>query len=39
MNRRTLALLAIAVSVLDRKGQARLVGVDVDFAYAGQRHE
>jgi hypothetical protein len=30
---------AIAVSLLDRKGQERLEDVDVDFEYAKQRHE
>ena len=31
--------VAIVVSVLDKKGQAKLEGVDVDFEYATQRHE
>ena len=31
-------LVAIAVSVLDRKGQARLEGVEGDFEYSKQKH-
>ena len=32
-------LVAVVVSLLDKKGQAKLEGVDVDFAYARQKHE
>jgi len=32
-------LVAVVVSLLDKKGQAKLEGVDVDFEFATQKHE
>ncbi|MCB9838086.1 MAG: sodium/proline symporter [Phycisphaeraceae bacterium] len=33
------ALVAVAVSLLDKQGRARLEGIDEDFEYATQRHD
>ncbi len=35
----TAMAVAIVISKLDKAGQVKLVGVDVDFEYARQKHE